>query len=469
MDSDISQKHERVVQDISKRLKVFYEAAVPVKFFHGSTNSTRSPSFDPNKTIDISALRNIVEINADQRYAVVEPNVPMDKLVEATLEHGFIPPVVMEFPGITVGGGIQGAAGESSSFREGLFHQTCLSYEMLLGNGEKMSVSPDEHSELFWNTACSYGTLGLITLAKLRLIPATSYVELIYKRVTSPEALIDTVRRATTTDADFVDAILFSQNLGVVMIGKRTNEKKHGLRRFSRARDEWFYLHAKKVAMRNEKYEETIPLKDYLFRYDRGGFWVGTCGFKRGNLPFNRLTRFIFDAFLKTRELYDILHATNVSQEFVVQDISLPEAHVTEFLKSINEFLGIYPIWICPLKREVETRFSPAFIDTPLVINVGIYGSLSNGKRDYETLLETNRKLETLTATVHGRKVLYAHTYYSESEFWNIYGHEWYERMRAQYKAERFPNIYQKVFVADKYRAGIRRGLFNLARKKLKV
>ena len=46
------------------------------------------------------------------KTALVEPNVPMDRLVAATLQCGLIPPVVMEFPAITVGGGFTGTAGE---------------------------------------------------------------------------------------------------------------------------------------------------------------------------------------------------------------------------------------------------------------------------------------------------------------------------------------------------------------------
>ena len=45
----------------------------------------------------------------------------MDALVAATLPHALLPLVVMEFPGITVGGGFSGTSGESSSFRHGPF------------------------------------------------------------------------------------------------------------------------------------------------------------------------------------------------------------------------------------------------------------------------------------------------------------------------------------------------------------
>jgi len=48
----------------------------------------------------------------------------MDQLVKATLAYGFAPPVVMEFPGITAGGGFSGTSGESSSFRHGFFDKT---------------------------------------------------------------------------------------------------------------------------------------------------------------------------------------------------------------------------------------------------------------------------------------------------------------------------------------------------------
>lgn len=44
---------------------------------------------------------------------LVEPNVPMDRLVEKMLEYGLMLPVIMEFPGITVGGGYAGTSGES--------------------------------------------------------------------------------------------------------------------------------------------------------------------------------------------------------------------------------------------------------------------------------------------------------------------------------------------------------------------
>ena len=47
--------------------------------------------------VDISPLSRVLQIDADAGTTLVEPNVAMERLVEATLKHGLIPPIVMEF------------------------------------------------------------------------------------------------------------------------------------------------------------------------------------------------------------------------------------------------------------------------------------------------------------------------------------------------------------------------------------
>jgi type II secretory ATPase GspE/PulE/Tfp pilus assembly ATPase PilB-like protein len=127
--TEIQRQHSMNLKSVQEQMKNFFARGQKVKIYHGSTNSTRAQKFEKDKFVDVSQLDHVIEINTSEQYILVEPNVPMDKLVEATLKHRLIPPVVMEFPGITVGGGIQGGAGESSSFRYGLFHDTCLEYE----------------------------------------------------------------------------------------------------------------------------------------------------------------------------------------------------------------------------------------------------------------------------------------------------------------------------------------------------
>src|SRR5207248_4707989 len=68
--------------------------------------------------IYISNFNDVLEVNTEDMYALVEPSVSMDRLVKATLEYGLLPPVVMEFPGITAGGAVNGAKIGRASCRE---------------------------------------------------------------------------------------------------------------------------------------------------------------------------------------------------------------------------------------------------------------------------------------------------------------------------------------------------------------
>ncbi|KHO10864.1 hypothetical protein MAA_11545 [Metarhizium robertsii ARSEF 23] len=109
--------HDTAVRRIAAQVKTFHEAQKPFRIYHGSTNSTRTSHRRADNTIDTSGLNHVLSVDKTGMTALVEPNVPMDELVDATLAHGLVPPVVMEFPGITAGGGFSGTSGESSSFR----------------------------------------------------------------------------------------------------------------------------------------------------------------------------------------------------------------------------------------------------------------------------------------------------------------------------------------------------------------
>ncbi len=101
-------QHSDSVETIQKQVKTFYERKTKIKVYHGTSNSTRSTKFEKDKYIDISKLNQVISVNSVENFILVEPNVSMDKLVQETLKYGLIPPVVPEFPGITIGGAVQG-------------------------------------------------------------------------------------------------------------------------------------------------------------------------------------------------------------------------------------------------------------------------------------------------------------------------------------------------------------------------
>lgn len=463
------EKHNLLVATVREQVENFYLAKKPVRIYHESTNSTRPFDLKKGEVIDVSKLNNILEINTNEQYVLVEPNVSMAKLVEATLKYNLIPPIVMEFPEITVGGGIQGGAGESSSFKWGLFHNTCTEYEIVLGNSDLKKASSSENPDLFYGTAGSYGSLGIMTAIKIKLIPAKKFVHLTYNPVHSFDEAVDLIKKySVDNDVEYLDAIMYSEKSGVVMMGKLSDKENFPVSKFLGAWDDWFYIHAKKVIKNNEKREEVIPLQDYLFRYDRGAFWMGEVALRGWlKMPFIKLTRFVFNPILKAKQLYRFLHAIQFSQQFIIQDVSVPEEGVADFMKSVSNNWHIFPLWLCPLKPGGQDRLSPNTIKTNLVINVGVWGEVNH---KFEEFIKINKDFEILLGQNGGRKTLYAHSYYTREEFWKIYDLPWYSELRKKYHAEVvFPDIYDKVHVKGKIEASIVKGVFRFFKSPFKL
>ncbi|KAI9677753.1 MAG: hypothetical protein M1829_002525 [Trizodia sp. TS-e1964] len=446
-------RHQAVLESIVATVRTLYRQKEPFRIFHGSTNSTRPGHHD--KVVDISSLRNVLHIDPARKTALVEPNVPMDKLVAATLRHGLVPPVVMEFPGITVGGGFSGSAGESSSFRYGYFDQTVNWAEIILANGDVVRASNAENQELFKGAAGGAGTLGITTLLELQLIPAKKYVRTTYRRTTSIQQAVDEIQAATQAGQhDYVDGIVFSRDLGVIITGTLTDDKPASAteQTFSRPWDPWYYLHVQERLKQHSSdappLEDYIPLPDYLFRYDRGGFWVGLEAFRYfGMLPFTALTRWFLNDFMHTRMLFRALHGSRRSFGYMVQDLSLPYPTAAQFMHYAASSLNIWPLWLCPLKEISPPSFHPWTerdgVPQPM-LNIGLWGKAAD---ELGAFVAQNRGLETRLQELGGRKVLYSHTYYTESEFWRIYDREWYDALRRKFHALTLPSIYEKVKV----------------------
>lgn len=446
------ESHSEKVQKIAAQVSGALRNKRKVRVFHGFTHSTRELSFEGVEPVDISSLNHVLEINTAEKYALVEPDVTMGALVEETLKKGLVPLVVPEFPRITVGGAIQGGAGESSSFKYGGVHSICEEYEVILGNGEIVKASISDNPDLFWGMPCSYGSLGITTLAKIRLIDAKPFVRLTYLPEKSFAELLNTIQAHIRTDAEFIDAVAFGPTSSVAMVGHMVDSptSEANTVTFLGKSDEWFYLHVQKKLGSKNLSDDFIPIKDYLFRYNRGGFWAGKYVFDELKIPFTKFTRALMDKYLDAKGLGKALHKTNRSQSVICQDFCLPHNKVLEFLNYLDVTLGDYPLWVVPLKPTKEgDKLSPVHLPTESVINVGVY---TRFRGSYEDFLKVNRDLEKKLSELGGRKVLYAHQYFAPGEFWRMYDREWYQQLREKYFAsDVFPDIYTSTHVGRKY------------------
>ena len=452
------ERHNEDVKIIAANVRQFYDRKEGFRIYHGWTNSTRAVTFKKDEIIDTSGLSHVLKIDKKTMTALVEPNVPMDRLVEATLEHGLVPPVVTEFPSITVGGGFAGTAAESSSFRHGFFDRIVNWIEMVLASGDIVTASEIENPDLFHGAAGTLGTLGVTTLLEIQLIEAKPYVELTYYPISSVSGALRRIEKATEdSSVQYLDGILFAIDRGFIMTGRMVDTVPVNTRiqRFSRAVDPWFFIHVKRILAKTNFLSaeptpvtiEAIPLDDYLFRYDRGAVWTGAYAFKSFLTPFNRITRYVLDKFMHTKVMYHALHKSGFAKHYFVQDLALPYSTAPEFLEYVDHNLNIYPIWLCPLLVSPEVPLHPHAYSDPqsketILLNVGVWGL---GPTNPEAFIAANRKMEKKLQNLRGFKWFYARAYYSEDEFYEIYDQKWYDGLRKKYHATYLPTVYDKV------------------------
>ncbi|KAL5114231.1 hypothetical protein ACEQ8H_007883 [Pleosporales sp. CAS-2024a] len=473
--------HADRVAIVAQSVQRFYQEKVPFRIYHGSSNSTRATS--RQAVVDISSLKHVIHVDQSKKTVLVEPGVPMDALVKHLLRFGLMPAVVPEFPGITAGGAFAGTAAESSSFRYGYFDRTVHFVEMVLGNGDVVDASATENADLFFGSAGSLGTLGITTQLEIQLVECGQYVQVSYVPVSSHAEALDHFSKVGS-DVDFIDGLMFSSRHGIVVQGRlvtsQSNKKNCPVVRFTRARDPWFFTHAhaklrcqpasppshrcltchwtsqsRVYRQRSTVMTELVPVADFLFRYERGVFWMACYGW--APRFWNRITRFLLDPVFHSRFQYRVVHVVGGTPH-IIQDLAIPAQRAGAFVSYLEDEMKIYPLWLCPIKHDARALMhtfaasssSSSSDQTSSLVNVGVWGSPNYGADylsgdNFDAFVDQNRALEAMVRHVGGLKWLYACNYYAESEFWSLYDVPRYEALRAKWMADRLPNLWDKV------------------------
>ena len=153
-------QHERAVE----RLRASYAAipaGAPVRLAKKTSNLFRTRAATRRAGLDVSGLDGVIEVDPEARTADVQGMCTYEDLVDATLPHGLIPLVVPQLRTITLGGAVTGLGIESTSFRNGLPHESVLEMDVFTGAGEVVTTRPGD--DLFDAFPNSYGSLGYAT------------------------------------------------------------------------------------------------------------------------------------------------------------------------------------------------------------------------------------------------------------------------------------------------------------------
>ncbi|MFI7518697.1 FAD-binding oxidoreductase [Micromonospora globbae] len=431
----------------------------PVRLAKRTSNLFRPRSQVRTPGLDVSGLTGVIGVDPTARTADVQGMCTYEDLVDATLPHGLMPLVVPQLRTITLGGAVTGLGIESTSFRNGLPHESVIEMDVLTGSGEIVTARPDgEHAELFAAFPNSMGSLGYATRLRIELQPVRRYVGLRNIRFTKLEALTDAIAEVTATRSwggtpvDAMDGVMFSPGEAYLVLGTFTDE---GERPSDYTGQDIYYRSLRR------RVRDTLTTYDYLWRWDTDWFW---CSAAFGVQ--HPVVRRLWPARYRRSDVYHRLvrleHRHGVAaridrlrgrpaRERVVQDVEIPLERTADFLRWFAGNVGMTPVWLCPLRlREPagpgSARSWPLYPLRPGqdYVNIGFWGSvpIADGAADGDV----NRLIERVVSEMGGHKSLYSDAYYDRDSFERLYGGPTWRAVRDRYDPEhRLTGLYEKA------------------------
>jgi delta24-sterol reductase len=455
--------HDRKVAQIQKAVKEWSTSDRKKKMCTARPGwlqmSFRFPKYKKDMVqIKTNQLVDILEIDTKARTVRVEPNVTMGQLTQSLIPLGYTLPVVPELNELTVGGMINGCGVESSGRKYGLFQHICSSFEIVTATGELVVASKEknsEHQPLFYGIPWSHGTLGFLVAATIRIIPCKPFVKLTYYPCKSQKKLYDRLsQEAERNDNEFVEGIQYTKDSGIVMAAyfAEAVPKNAKLNAIGRWYKPWFFKHVETILNSGKEVIEYIPLRDYYHRHSKSIFWEIQDLIPFGNnVVFRYLLGWTMPPKVSLLKLTTSGSIRNIyNKHHVIQDMLIPMENIKEAVDLFDREVNIYPLWLCPFNLPS----SPGIVRQRsgrniLYVDIGVYG---NCTRDSYDPIETTRKIESYVRSVQGVQMLYADTYMTPSEFWEMFDSSLYEWLRTKYGCkEAFPTIYDKVCKAARY------------------
>jgi FAD/FMN-containing dehydrogenase len=426
--------HEEKIQIISKQLKN-RRSKKPLTMKKMAVShmvpKPNSKKYGDDK-LDVSDLNEIILIDKDKKICVAEPGVTFTDLVKETLKHDLVPYTVPELKTITIGGAVAGCSIESMSYKYGGFHDSCLEYEVITARGELLVCTPENENKLIFQMMHgTFGTLGIITRLKFRLIEAKPYVHVIYKKFNN----LDDYLKATwkifqEKNYDFMDGIIHSPTELVLSLGTFVDDAP-----YAHAYD-WMRIYYQSTKTRPDDYLKT---HDYFFRYDKGVTNV---------TPRSFLLRLLFGRLINSSNTLNLVNRFHklipAGKIPVTVDTFIPYSKMAEFINWYIKEINFFPLWYVPYKRirnyEWINEEYIGNIKDKLFLDIAIYGLKKKTDKDYYEIIE--KKLTELNAL----KTLISTNHYTEAEFWKIWNKNNFDEVKKKTDPDNiFRTLYEKT------------------------
>ncbi|GLY51446.1 FAD-binding protein [Lentzea sp. NBRC 102530] len=157
--------------------------------------------------VDMNQLSAIHEVGPD--HVVVDAGARWSDVLRATLPRGLTPPVLTDYLELTVGGTLSVGGLGGASHQHGAQTDNVIELEVVTPDGTLTSCSPSNNQDVFDAVRAGRGRNGIVTRARLRLVPAPQTVRWHRLSYDTVEQLIEDQQRLVVTDTfDYVEGQL---------------------------------------------------------------------------------------------------------------------------------------------------------------------------------------------------------------------------------------------------------------------
>lgn len=424
--------------------------------------------------LDVSGLGGVIAVDPVAKTADVQGMCTYEDLVDACLPYHLAPEVVPELKTITLGGAVTGMGVESTSFRNGMPHESVLELDILTGTGEIVTCSPSQNIDLYRGFPNSYGSLGYAVRLKIQLEDCAPFVELRHVRFDDPTSFsqaLGEIAETRTYDGervDGLDGVAFSTEELYLTLARQTDEEGPVS---DYTRDKVFY---RSIQHPSGIIRDRLTFRDYIWRWDVDWFWCSRAfGAQDPTIrkiwPRDLLRSSFYWKLVGLDRKYDVEYrlkqkpAGEPHQERVVQDIEVTVDKLPEWIDWFFGACDIEPIWFCPIRlrdgseKLVGTGQMLSDVDVPWPlyplkpdttwINSGFWSAVAGDLVSPEAKPGAfNRVIEEKVSSLGGHKSLYSEAFYSREKFEELYGGTLPAQLKGIYDPDgRFPGLYDKT------------------------
>lgn len=398
------------------------------------------------RIVDLGAFNKPLYLDTKEQTLDVQGLTTYEDIATFTLKHGFLPTINPELKHITVGGATVGIGIESNCHRYGFVHDGVLEAEVLLPDGRIVVCSPDnEYADLFHGLPNSYGTLGYILRVKLKLYPAKPYVDLETHHFTTVEDFMAAMKEAAENDtADYIESMIYADDSLHLTLGTLSDTPHYTLETIYGTTP--FY---KKISTQGNI---SLPIKEYLFRYDPDWFW------NVPETPLYTFFRMIAPPSIRNSAFYSryasLLQRIGAllpfkqgekDQEKLIQDWEVPWEHANALMHYALENVDVKgKPWLATAIKTPGTATCYPMRKNTLYFNLGFYGFAR--KTPGEEPFHSTRLMDAFTFSHSGIKMLYSTSFLDKSTFERVYGGALCTALKEKYDPQYLaPTVYDKT------------------------